>query len=169
MLFRSVLPAYALRRNAPALVAVLVLAGVHAAVALTEAREAVILFMGHGLELLIAGVFLYRAWTGRSILTPTERPLYAGLGLFIVFKDLAFAWGLLQQTAVRAQYVVRPDGHVNDFVRLARRLGGTLDGVAAFFLVCCLLPIPLSYLACRYRSQIGAVLAHATRLDPKGP
>ncbi|MCB1058253.1 MAG: zinc ribbon domain-containing protein, partial [Acidobacteria bacterium] len=71
---------------------------------LTDFDDAIILVMGHGLELVVAGLFLYRALTGRSLRTPAERPAYAFAGWFIVLYDLRFAWQLATDPDHRTVY-----------------------------------------------------------------
>ena len=82
------------RAHRPAWPLLAIPAAVYIALAVTRVHEIVITFMGHGMELTIAGVFLYRALSGSAVKVAIERPLYAFLGLFLVFGEMRFAWGL---------------------------------------------------------------------------
>ena len=66
--------AFLLRRNPRRLVAVAVLAAVYALCAHTSLHDKAIIFMGHGTELIIAGIFLYRALSGRRTWGDKLRP-----------------------------------------------------------------------------------------------
>jgi hypothetical protein len=152
-------------------VALLVLIGIaHAACAFTSAHQVVILFMGHGTELAIAAIFLYRALSGAAVVHAAERPLYAAVGLFIVFSDLAFAYGLVTQPVQRALYEdAKGGGHWMDFSRIAEEyLHTKLSTVALFFLVCSLLPIPAGFLMFRYQEYLRAAVTRLAKLSPSG-
>ena len=95
---------YAYRRHRPALVAVAALLGLYSLFALTPLHEHLIGFMGHGTELIFAGIFLYRALSGSAVKVPAERPLYAFVGLFILASDVRFALGLIWSPVERQLY-----------------------------------------------------------------
>ena len=101
-----------------------------------------ITYMGHGSELVFAGVFLYRAISGSSIKLAAERPLYAMVGSFIVLSDMRFAWGLIHDVGARAAYEeAKGGGHWMDFSVLAEQyLHVELTTVAGLFWIACLLP-----------------------------
>jgi len=152
---------YVFRANISALIFLVVLAIAHAACAFTSAHQVVILFMGHGTELAIAALFLYRALSGAAVVHTAERPLYAAVGLFIVFYDLAFAYGLVTQPLQRALYEgAKGGGHWMDFSRIAEEyLQTKLSAVAFFFLLCTLLPIPVGFLMFRYQDYLRSAIA----------
>ncbi|HPD13804.1 MAG TPA: hypothetical protein PLE19_02585 [Planctomycetota bacterium] len=130
--------------------------GLFIACAHTAAHQAIILFMGHGAELAIAGVFLYRAMSGSTVVHEAEHTLYALCGFFIVFSDIAFAYRLWTSPAERAAYgAAKGGGHWMDFSQLARQLGLGLPTVAFLFLLGCLLPVALSVLAHRGYGRRG--------------
>ena len=112
--------------------------------AFTSWRYALILFMGHGSELVFAGLFLYRAISGRAIRTPLDRPAYAWVGIYIVLADIRFALRLIAEPGYRRAYeAAKGGGHWMDFSRLADdHLHTSLQAVALIFLLCCLLPVP---------------------------
>jgi len=147
---------YVYRRN-PWTIAFLVTAGViHAALAFTPVHDVIILFMGHGTELGIACIFLYRALSGSAVVHSAERPLYAAVGFFILFTDLAFAYRLMTSPAERAAYEgAKGGGHWMDFSRIAEdHLNVDLAAVSFFFFLCCLFPLLLAFLAYRYQEHL---------------
>jgi hypothetical protein len=133
---------------------------VHGLLAYTSAHRAVILFMGHGTEVLLAGVFLYRALSGSGILRGVERPLYAFCGFFILICDAVFAYGLATHYGKRVLYeAAKGGGHWMDFSRIAERhLHVELATVAAVFGVCCLIVPAVSFAAFRWQGRVRAAL-----------
>lgn len=121
--------------------------------AATSAHEFLQIAAGHGAELAIAGLFLYRAVGGSELRSEAERPAYAFAASFILLGDLRFAWGLMTSAAERAAYAAaKGGGDWMDFSRLANEyLGVELERVAAAFLFLTLL-VPLA-----------ALWAHASR------
>jgi hypothetical protein len=112
--------AYGLRSNRGYLLALAVWVCVYTLVAFTPLHEAIEIAMGHGSELVFAGIFLYRALTGNACRAPGERPLYAFCGFFILINDAAFALSLLTSAANVADYEdAKGGGHWMDFSRLA--------------------------------------------------
>ena len=129
-------------------------AAAYGAVLFTPLRELLILAMGHGLELLIAGVFLYRAVSGKQLLRDEERPLYAALGLYIIAYDLRFGVNLIKSEEFREAYGdAKGGGHIGDFDRIAAQLGWSIQGVARLFLIPCALTPVASFSAHRYRRK----------------
>ena len=130
-----------LRRRPGALLAFVAWAVAYSLAAFTSAHEAIEVAMGHGSELIFAGVFLYRALDGSACRVPAERPLYAFCGFFILLSDVAFALGLLTSDATVAAYQdAKGGGHWMDFSRLAEDyLHVDLSAVAFFFLLACVL------------------------------
>ena len=119
--------------------------------ALTPLHEVVILTMGHGFELVIGGLFLYKATTGRGYETEAERPAYAFAGWFLVLSTVRFCWDLLSSADQRQAYAAaKGGGHWMDFSRLSREfLGISLEGVAGLFLLLALATPLLAFLAAR--------------------
>ena len=129
--------------------------------ALTRLHEGLILFMGHGLELVIAGIFIYRGLSGSSIIHAVERPLYAFVGIFIVLHDLQFSYRLMTSANYRIEYgEAKGGGDWMDFSRIANEfMNGRLVLVSFLFFICCLLPLLLSFLAFRYQKPLGRLAA----------
>jgi hypothetical protein len=158
-----------LLRGRRAALAVLVTAtALYSLLAWTRAHDALILFMGHGSELLFAGIFLYRAISGEGLEIRAERPAYAFVALFTLLFDVRFALRLIGNPLERAIYEeAKGGGHWMDFSRLADEYLHTgLGAVALLFLVACALPPLLAVLAHRYRPRLDAGLARI--LAPAG-
>ncbi|GAK49283.1 Tll1452 protein [Candidatus Moduliflexus flocculans] len=160
---------YLFRRNALALVLLGVFTVLYSACAFTEAHQVVILFMGHGSELLFAGLFLYRALSGSGVIVVVERPLYAFLGIFIMALDLQFAFQLMSDYGYRVDYEeAKGGGHWMDFSRIAEEfLHVDLTVVAGFFFFCCILTPLCAFMFFRYKPMIFRALARVLRTEPE--
>jgi hypothetical protein len=156
LLFASLF--YLYRKNPFTLVFLLIAVVSYTVFAFTTGHQVLILFMGHGFELLFAIVFLYRAFSGSSIIVPIERPLYAFLGFFIVFIDIRFAHRLMTSAAFRADYgAAKGGGHWMDFSRIAHEfLNVPLTSVAALFFVLCVLTPIAAFLIFRYKAYLAS-------------
>ncbi len=121
--------------------------------AFTPIHHILIVAMGHGFELLFAGIFLYRALSGWGCWHSIERPLYGMLGLFIVFYDIRFACKLLTDAEERALYELGKGGILdNDFTRLAiDYFHVDLSRVVMVFLLGSLATPIVTFLVFRYR------------------
>ena len=87
--------------------------------------KVVFLTSGHLGELLLATVFLWRAWTGGFTESHGERVLYGTVGFFLVGSNLKLTLGLVFSEASRAWYRGPGAGACeNDYVRLSRDLFG---------------------------------------------
>ncbi len=129
---------------------------IHLLFSLTAAHQALILFMGHGTELVIAAIFFYRGLSGAAVVHPAERPLYCLIACFIVFSDLGFAYGLWKSPEARELYgEAKCGGHWMDFSRLANDYFHTdLATVAYVFFLCCLMPLVVGFLMFRYQEYL---------------
>ena len=145
--------AYVLRHSASYLLAFAAWVVAYTLAAFTPVHEAIEVAMGHGSELIFAGIFLYRALDGRACRVPAERPLYAFCAIFILLSDVAFALGLLTSPSKVADYEdAKGGGHWMDFSRLAEEyLHVDLQAVAFFFLLACVL-VPVAAVAAQRRS-----------------
>ncbi len=157
---------YFYRKNAMTLVTLVVFIALYTVVAFTDLHEIINIFMGHGMELVFASIFLYRALSGRSIVIDVERSLYAFLSFFIYFLDIRFAYRLISSAQFRIEYgAAKGGGHWMDFSRLALDYFHIpLKSVAAIFLFFCLLAPVLTYLFFRYRDYIFAFISRL--IDP---
>lgn len=160
---------YLYRRNRLSLVILGIVVAVYTVFAFTPAHELLMLFMGHGTELIFAGIFLYRALSGSSIVAPVERPLYAFVGFFILLYDIGFAYQLITDYGYRVDYEEAKGGEIqSDFSRIADEfLHVNLTSVAGFFLVCCLVTPIFVFLFYRYRKTIFSGLAQIVRRAPE--
>ena len=146
---------YTFRKNKLTLGLLCAIVLFHALLVVTNWELLAIAAMGHGFELVIATVFLYRGLTGMAVINPLERPLYAAIGLFIVIWDIYFACQLLTNIDERADYLAGKGGiHTNDFAVLSLSMGISLNSVVIIFLLCCLFPLILSFLAFRYQAHM---------------
>ncbi len=146
------------RRSLPALLLLGLVAGAYGALCASRLHHfALTTFMGHGAELLMAGVFLYRALSGRSVEAPLERPLYAFAGFFLNINAALFAFALLSDKIERIMYEegMLSGGMANDFSILATDIFRVDLAVPVYvFLACCALPLPCAYLLHRFRGRL---------------
>jgi hypothetical protein len=160
---------FAYRKNIKTVILLGILAAVHLWLSLTSGHSVLILFMGHGTELMIATLFIYRALSGRSIVHAAERPLYAIIGFFITFFDIHMAYKLLTDLSYMAEYMDGKDGDLdNDFVVIAQDyLHIDIRSVVIFFFICALLPPIISYLSFRYEQYIHSGIVSLLKRDPQ--
>ncbi|HUP24190.1 MAG TPA: hypothetical protein VNB06_14760 [Thermoanaerobaculia bacterium] len=118
-------------------------------------HDALVLAAGHGAELLLAGVCLYRAlapvhWP------PVERGTYAACAAFVLASDALFGWQLLASAAFRRTYEqAKGGGHWMDLSRLADDFLGVDLGVVAVLFCLTVLATPLAaHLVAVNRSRI---------------
>ena len=125
--------------------------GLWVLLAMTPLHEVAILAMGHGFELMVGGLFLFKAAAGRGYETEAERPAYAFAGWFLVLFNIRFCWRLLASAEHRQIYgAQKGGGHWMDFSRLSRDfLGISLEGVAGIFLLLALATPLLAFVAAR--------------------
>jgi hypothetical protein len=161
---------FSFRRNTRAMIFLLTVMLVHFASTITSLNQVLILFMGHGTELLIAGIFFYRALSGAAVVHSVERPLYASIALFIVFSDLTFSYRLMTSPFARAEYAdAKGGGHWMDFSRIAiDHLHVNLTSVALVFFLCCLITLPVGFLAFRYQEYLREGLKRLVVRQPEG-
>jgi hypothetical protein len=147
--------AYRFRAERWLAVTTLVIAGFYSAVVFSPLREILITAMGHGMELLFAGVFLYRALSGSHVLRSQERPLYAFLGLYIILADARLAFRLISSHEFREDYGQAKGGAYSmDFSRIAEEnLHVRVELVAAFFLIACMLTPLAAFFIHEYRRR----------------
>ncbi len=121
--------------------------------AFTGLHQTLIVGMGHGFELIFAGIFLYRALSGEACRIAAERPLYGMLACYIFLYDLKFARGLLLDQEIRQRYLQGKGGVLdNDFVRLAHGASG-LSGVVMWFILACIVTPPLVFWIYKLRQK----------------
>jgi hypothetical protein len=129
-----------------------VLLALYSLAAFTVLHQVLMSGMGHGGELLFAGIFLYRALSGSQILRREERPLYAWLGLSMLAFTARFGFELTTSAEHREAYhEAHGGGHVMDFDVIADQyLACPLEKVSACYLLLCLLTPVATFLAYYY-------------------
>lgn len=148
----ALLPLIWLRRNKLGLAVWCGMLVLLALAAHTRLHEFILLSAGHGFEVLIAGVFLYRAWANVEINTSAERPLYAALGLFMLGHVFAFGWQVVHDVDTRVDYMAGKIYCENDFVRIHEMTGISMDTWLWLLMFCAMAAVALSYLAFRYQA-----------------
>ena len=104
--------------------------------AFTEAREVLFLSMGHGGELIFAGLCFHRALSGGFSHHDGERLLYAAVGWYLIGRNVSLFFGLWTSATARDAYHGNGSfGMENDLIRLAHDLGWTLPSVGLLFLL----------------------------------
>lgn len=136
-----------LRHHRAALVSLTIAVAVYPVIAFTDLKESLFLIGGHGGELAMATVCLWRALTGGFTHNLLERGLHSVLGWYLVGSNVWLCGGLATSAAARAHYAANGSfGLTNDYIRLADDvLGIGLPQVGAMMLMVSLLPIPLSW------------------------
>jgi hypothetical protein len=115
-------------------------AAIYLLLAMSGLGRLMITTMGHGTELIVASLFLYRAVSGQSILHRAERPLYATVALVIFGLDIRFAAQLLLGSDAEAEYREGIEGQSHDLIRIAEEyLHVEFRSVVIVFLVLCLI------------------------------
>lgn len=158
------------RKNRGTLIVLTILVSIYSVCAFTSIHSVLILFMGHGTELVIAGLFIYRSLSGRAIIHAAERPMYGIIGFFIVFADIGMAYRLLTNLSYREDYLGAKGGEMEmDFLVIARDYlhSTNMASVVIVFLVCCLACLVISFLAFRYMEHIHSAAAGLLAREPK--
>ncbi|MFV1960013.1 MAG: hypothetical protein ACC662_11450 [Planctomycetota bacterium] len=108
-------------------------------------REVGFLLSGHLAEMMFAGIFLWRARTGKAIEHEAERPLYACLGWFLLARNLVLTLGLTFTASARDWYLQSGSfGLTNDYLRVATEwLHLPLEAVGAFMTLGALAVFPV--------------------------
>ncbi len=106
---------------------------VHLAIAFNQGHEALMLFMGHGTEILIGSFCILRGIIGHNEYGSAERWLNMVFGMFIVLKNAVMCYGLMFDDITRIVYEEQKGGHgLGDFSRIADIAGTKVEAVAAF-------------------------------------
>jgi hypothetical protein len=144
------------RGHWPTLVAIGAIAAGYSWLAFTDGHEVVILAMGHGTELVIAGIFLYRAVSGDAVLQLDERPAYAMVAFLILIQDARFGWSLAHSDEARAAYAdAKGGGDWMDFSQIRMYTGVSVERLGRWFVAACALPLLLVWLANRYQQRVA--------------
>ena len=118
--------------------------------AFTESHELLHLLAGHGGELAFAGVFFYRGLSGGFTESVPERITYACCAWYLLGRNIVLDVELIADAGARATYASNGSfGLTQDFIRAARQLGWSLEGVAALMLLLSIATLPLAWWAWR--------------------
>ena len=122
--------------------------------ALTSAREVLVLLGGHATELAIAAVFLWRGLSGGFTSSPVERGLFATVGWHLLGANLILSVGLVFSDAARDAYRGNGSfGITNDYIRVANGFAdGSVPFVAGIMTLVGLCVLPATYAAYRVYS-----------------
>ncbi|APB32399.1 hypothetical protein GlitD10_0098 [Gloeomargarita lithophora Alchichica-D10] len=145
---------YYFRRNRLTVITLSSVALLYTLIYFTRLNQLLVISMGHGLELLFIGIFLYRALTGFGCQQPGEQSLYGILGFFMLFYNLNFTRKLLFDPATQALYLLgKGDVLDHDFVRIGREfLRVNLSLVVVLFGLLCLLTPLVTWGLVRYQN-----------------
>lgn len=127
-------------------------------------RELVISAMGHGGELILAGVLLYMALSGRGWRAPEiERPLGAFAAFFVQIQTMQFAWKLRNDAEYLSWYRQGKGGAMmNDLEVIALDLkiwtgvSLSIEEVAGWLLTFSFVPIGAALLLYLFRERVNA-------------
>lgn len=157
---------YFFRKNRLTVALLVGLIILHIACVLTTMDEFLFSFMGHGTELIIAGVFIYRAISGSSIIHQVERPLYATLGMFMEFYDIHFFYMLYSSMDARIDYEEAKGGMGMDFSIIANQyFNGRLILISLIFVFCCMAVPIISFLVFRYKRLIDDLVERVIHFE----
>ena len=149
---------YQSRKNIAVVVPLVVGVLLHICAAFTSGHQILALAMGHGSELIFAGIFFYRAMSYSSMFDSGLRPVYAFLGGFLVFWDFRFFFRLVTSLNYRFEYHEQLGGD-NDLIALTADYQlSDLRTLALIFLVCTVLVPFLTFLFFRYQNHMKSWL-----------
>jgi hypothetical protein len=137
----------------------------------TDVHEIVILLSGHGAELLVAGILMYRVLGDRRIVGKLQRPAYALTGCFILLQGATFSYQLFTSHVYRHSYeVTKGAGFEMDFTRIAHDfLGVEVRYIAlAFFILTLLVPM-VSFCCFRFERLLESVRIRIGDRSARGP
>jgi len=132
-------------------IAMVLLALIYPAVALTSAKDLLFLFAGHAGELAFATMALWKALDGGFTASNLERALYGTVGWYLVGKNVILCVGLMTSANARVHYASNGSfGLTNDYIRAAEDvLGWRLESVALLMLFASVATIPAAFLLWR--------------------
>ncbi|MFP4006885.1 MAG: hypothetical protein ACLFV6_02605 [Spirulinaceae cyanobacterium] len=144
---------YLYRHNPFTIKFCLALTAIYTFCLITNWHTIFIIFMGHGCELIFAGIFGYRAMSGYGCRYDIERLLYAMLSFFTFLTNLELAWLVIFNPQMRSLYMMGKGGLIDsDFVRLARDYFGIgLTAMMVYFALICGVSMIATWGVYRYR------------------
>lgn len=150
------LAAWFVRYQRPLLIGVAVTVAVYTGLMLTSSHEMLIIGIGHGMELIFGGIFLYRAIGNRTIMAALERPIYAFFGFFLLIYNGWLTWRLMTEAAFRQAYSsAKGELLAMDYSRLAYDYWNvSLKTVALIFFVLTVTTFIISWTLAVFRRQL---------------
>lgn len=133
---------YLVRRHVMSVVIIVAVIICYLIFALTDGHNYLCIWAGHGMEVLIGGLFIYRAMSGSAVINPMERPLYAFCGWAMLIYTASFFFKLLTDDVEMIQYRMGKSYVENDLVKIesmTRFMSVKLQCVL-FILLCLLIP-----------------------------
>jgi hypothetical protein len=138
-------------------------------------REVVISSMGHGGELILAGVLLYMALSGVGWRIPEiERPLGAFAAFFVQIQTMQFAWRLRNDADYLAWYREGKGGAMmNDLevialdIKIWTGLSLDIEQVAGWLLASSLIPMASAVLLFVFRERVRVFARSLLLLEPE--
>ncbi len=150
---------YLHRRNPWAWGAAGVLATTLLMLGLSDYGDLLILSMGHGGQVLMGAIFLYRAWAGVAVAHVAERWLYALIGWVLLLHAGGMCWDLIHDAEALESYLIGKCGMDNDLVRITEALPGvSLDAVVWFHFFMPMVAPAVVWAAYRYRASVRWLL-----------
>lgn len=142
---------FGIQKHRPLLISLGVLAVLYPFFAFTDRKEWLLLLAGHGGEMVIATIFLWRSLVPVYKVQEEERTLYAALGWYLWFQNLIMNWNLLYSEESREWYAEHGSfGLENDFIRIADLFGWSLPFLAGVMLLLFLCVPPLGLIWARW-------------------
>lgn len=154
--FLFALAAWFVRDHKPLLAVLGATVVIYTALMLTSWHEALIIGIGHGMELIFGGIFLYRAFGNRTIMAAVERPIYAFLGFFLLIYNGWLAWRLMTEVSFRQSYLsAKGELLAMDYTRLAYDYWNvSLKTVALIFFILTIVTLIISWALAVFRRQL---------------
>ena len=130
-------------------------------------HEVIIAFMGHGTELIFAGIFFYRAFTGVAVHHWLERATYAFGAFYISLWNIHWIYNLYTSQSDQAEYAAYVQSGVHmDFAVIAYELlHVSISSVILTFLILSFLPLPLAAGLAWFRDGLEAFWIKITLRD----
>lgn len=138
-------------KHRPLLITMVILAVLYPFLAFTDRKEWLLTLAGHGGEMVIATIFLWRSLVPTFKVQEEERMLYAALGWYLWFQNLIMNWNLIYSQESRDWYAENGSfGVENDFIRIADTFGWSLPFLSGVMLLLFLAVPPLGLIWARW-------------------
>ena len=113
------------------------------------------LLSGHLGELLIAGIFIWRAVTGISTGGEVDRAAYGAMGWYLIIHNAYLCYGIAYIPSVRTWYQNNSSyGLVNDYIRAAASMGVNIKVVVLSMLAVSIAVAPVAIMLAKLGDDI---------------